>query len=579
MRYPGSYYNDYSSGEQNYHRPYEDNYRQQYSDYQRQPYPYRPQYEDYPRYERENHYAARYPPREPPYPPRPRYEEVPQYYRRESFSEYRDIPSKRRRARNSTYDDDPSPPRREKPRKSHHKQKTIREEPDSESDDYSANSDVDSIQSVKDLTDRTKKLSTVHSSDYSDDSDHGNTGATETDIPIMDYKEWTEQQKKEYHDRLELVHSLLADELDMKIEHKQPTSSGARGPVIIKSKPTTLPPAKVVILKYNDYLERAEQMIEMVDVVKDTKKPNQDEQKDKTQVESSNKVKLGLELNPFNPKWLYKLNKADWPQEVKPDADIKKLTATIDDKGTKEKPTTDFLITKDAIDKVQLATSLQMNGSSHIDWMLIAMKKLLSELQEESDGDDLRLTALQDLRYAVAYANEYLIDQAVFIHGGMTHLMREHYLKQMIGIEKDEHNELLLIPYQSKSAFNGHIPNVLKKREERDRSEAMSKLVRDRSPKPTYSRSDPPKSDLLQRLTKLKTKFTSSKVKKQQHPSGKRDKKKKSFPKSTKQDSRWKPGNQDNQRFPFNSTKFSKKKTKKSGGYIPKSGGRGRDHN
>ena len=55
--------------------------------------------------------------------------------------------------------------------------------------------------------------------------------------------------------------------------------------------------------------------------------------------------------------------------------------------------------------------------------MLIAMNKILAECEQECDEEDNRLKALQELRYAVAYANEYITDQAVYIHPGMTDLM------------------------------------------------------------------------------------------------------------------------------------------------------------
>ena len=563
VRYPDYYqtyyHNTYDSG---YRRPYEDNYR----DYQSQPYPYRPNYEDYPtRYHQEDRYSSRYyPHRAPPYPPRPRYEDEDRHmYRRESFSEYRDQPSKRRRARpdDSTNRSDRSPSP-EKPRRRHNKPKVIREEYESDSEhstDYGASSDAESVQSVREITERTRMLSTRHHSDHDEEEE-------------MTYKEWTDQEKGDYYDRIELVTALLENELDMPKTKKQPTTSGGRDPVIIKTKPELLPPAPFVTLKFNDHLERAEAMIEKVDIIKKKKQDNpQNENPDQTQVESP-KVKLGLAMRPFNPSWLYKLTeKEPWPNRVKPDHSIKQLTVN------KEAPTEEYVISRAHVHKVQFTCSLQMNAASHIDWYIIAMKKILTELQDACDDSDPRLKALQDLRHGIAYANEYMVDQAVFNHAGMTNLMREHYLGQMEGIENEDYNELITQPYNSKSAFNGEADQMVKEQESRDRSAAFKKLARDRSPdKPKSSKKK--NSDTVQRIYDLKYRLSASKVKKRTNY-GNYDSKGKRKSRTSRSDGQWQPKPKSNtSSFPFSSKKFQKKKSKK-GNYQSKSGGRGRDHN
>ena len=552
--YPGTYHQDYR-------RPYEDNYREQY---QSQPYPYRPPYdESYSRYNTEERYAPRYMTRRDPYPPRPRYEDEDyDYYRRESFSEYRDHPSKRRRARNSTYPRDPSPSP-ERPKRQNYKHKSYREDRDSESDDYAtgANSDVESVQSVKEITDKTRLLSTHYPSDE------------ETDEPRLNKKQWTEQEKKAYFDRLDLVTTILDGEMDMPPTVKQPTTSGARGPVTITTKPETLPHAPFVLKKFNDHLERAEQILAKVDVVNKQQEPKEGEQNKKTQVEQSKKVQLGLALRPFNPSWLYKVHKEPYPQAVLPDAAIRSLT-------NGEAPLEEYLITRAQIHKIQRVTTLQLNAASHIDWLLIGIHKLLAELKNECEENDPRLTALEDLRYATAYANEYTTDQAIFIHAGLTTLMREHYLEQMQGLSTEEYNELLTQPYQSISAFNDELANIITAREHRDRSAALHKLAVQGTNQPHVTQTPmQPKSDLLQRLNAIKQrKVNSSKVKKQRNQ-GQFDSKPKKT-KSKQKDGKWPKGSQNKSGFPFNSTKFHKRKNKHNTGYTPKSGsGRGRDYN
>ena len=219
-----------------------------------------------------------------------------------------------------------------------------------------------------------------------------------------------------------------------------------------------------------------------------------------------------------------------------------------------------------------------MHAASHIDWYLIAINKLLAELQSECEEEDPRLKAIQDLRYATAFANEYMTVQAVYIHSGMINMMRTHYVEQMIGLEDEEKNELMLQPYNAKSAFNGHIANIIKTKQQRDQTDAIHRLAtRERSPSPK----EPKKSALLQKLQdiKQKRKVVSTKSKKKDKKNHRDSKPKKSFPKQRK-DQPWKQPKHHNQDFPFNPTKFHKKKPKKSDNYKPKSGGRARDfHN
>ena len=383
----------------------------------------------------------------------------------------------------------------------------------------------------------------------------------------MDYLEWTRQEKAAYMERLEMVAAILEDEMELPATVKQPTTSGARGPVVIKSKPDKLPPAPFVRKKFADHLERAEEMLAKVDIEKKKSAKQENEDPGKTQVETKSKVKLGLALRPFDPKWLYKLTQNEpWPTAVLPDNAIKQLT-------DKEDPTEEYLITRPQIHKVQRVTSLQMNAASHIDWMLIAMNKLLAEMQDDQDKDDPRIKALQDLRYAVAYANEYIVDQAIFIHAGMTNHMREHYLDQMVGIEVEEHNDLITQPYTAISAFNGELSTLIKNKETRDRSAALHKMATNSAQ--DKSSSKPKKGDLMQKVHDLKQKNASRAKKKQNY--GQFDAKGRKI-KSKTNDGQW-PKNQNTGSFPFNTSNFQKKK-RKQGGYKPKSSsGRGRDHN
>ena len=252
-------------------------------------------------------------------------------------------------------------------------------------------------------------------------------------------------------------------------------------------------------------------------------------------------------------------------RKVRPESNIKRLTYK------KDPPLSEFLISRAAILNIQQSASLQMNASSHMDWLLIAINKLVTELQAECDEEDPRLKAIQELLYATAYANEFVTDQSVYIHSGFTNLMREHHLEQMIGIEPEEYNDLILQPYYGKSVFNGETDKIIKEKQQRDNTAAMSRFVSDRSPPPPPQ---PKKSDLLQRLANLKQKITSTKARKEKAKT-KEHKKKKGFPKSHKKERKWKTNNHNNSTsFPANS--FHRKKTKK-GGFKPKSGGRDRD--
>ena len=180
-------------------------------------------------------------------------------YRRESFSEYRDHPSKKRRDRdNMAQSELKSTPKGYKKKPQKHKTIVeVNEDDDEISDsDQSAISEAESTRSVKEITDKTCNDPT---------SDNENSS---------DARTLSEQEYKDYHDRLELVYAVLDDHLQLPEVQQKASTSLARGTVQIKPKPTTLPPAQFVSDKFVEHLDRAKKAIATVEVATEKSKKN-----------------------------------------------------------------------------------------------------------------------------------------------------------------------------------------------------------------------------------------------------------------------------------------------------------------
>ena len=459
----GDYYAQYYSGQYNYsyQRPYENNYGFTANSQQ---YPYRPMMYQPPPPAPHNQPPLPYqPPRHPPPPPptssNRECSEDRMEFRRESFSDYRDSANKKTK-RTHTRVEQPkgaatTPPAREKTLK---RRESFSDDDLSDYDDNLSEygSEAESVQSVITLMRDSTIRSDTRNVESMDTSD-------ETDIPI------TEKEKQEYFKRLELIYATLDDKLTPPEPKEKVTASLARGTVTVKSKPTSLPASDFILKKFDAYHDRATQAIETVKI-----KPTGREKSEHTQVKvtSSAKPKLGFDKNPFNPRWLYNITEEEWPQKVKPDEAINLLTPNF------EPPSENFSIKKKEIHQVQQATALTLNASSHIDWNLAAVRKLLTEAIKMGTSATNHLRAIQDLIGGAAYANEFMCDQQIYIHGGLTNKMREEYIQEMEDITPSEQIELLAQPYHASAAFNGQIQYIIKDVRERESAMAFKKVSR-----------------------------------------------------------------------------------------------------
>lgn len=498
VQYPGQqYYQNYYPGQYNAGncQPYENQYGYNQGYNQPQNYPYRPiQQPVFP---------------QPPPPPPPTRRDHPPTdpnYRRESFSVYS---SNNKRAKSNTTrcdTDEIEPPRRHSsPRRPHrdyepHSPRNQRSEyeplsprfkareenkvhkrkhpsrkynksySDDELSDYDNNlshsvASEASIESVISLMNRSyisekqhRRLPAIVEEDLSD--------SEETYIKISD------QEKKDYFKRLELVYKTLDEHLEMPAAKQRPGTSLARGKVMVKVKPSSLPPATFVGEKFDEYLGRAQKAIETVEVKKPKSKESDQKESEQVKVMSQTKPKLGFDKAPFNPSWLYNIEKPGWPDKVKPEQDITLLTYD------NELPDDTFSIKRKDLYNIQHATSITMNTSCHIDWMLAALRKLVSEAQRTDIDPVPVLNAIEDLLDGTAYANEFLTEQQIYIHGGITNHMRQTYIHQMEDMTPSEVTELQTQPYNAAAAFNGQIPYIVKNVLQRESNMALRRLAR-----------------------------------------------------------------------------------------------------
>ena len=447
------------------------------------------------------------------------------------------------------------------------------EEEWSDDDQSDYKSEAESIESIITLLDRStlkhreprQEVPMQQESCYSD-------GSEETEIPI------SEKEKKDYFSRLDLIYATLDEHLKMPEAKQKVSASLARGNVTVKTKPELLPASQFILRKFDEYHERAVNAIATVKVKKSKRDgENQDSREEMVKVMSTSKPKLGFEKNPFNPRWLYKIDEAEWSDKIKTDDDITLLTRN------NANPTETFELKRKELLQIQHATSLSMNASTHLDWLLTATKKIVKDGLKQKGNPSNHLHAIDDLIEGAAYANEFITDQNIYIHGGITHTIRSAYVNQMEDLTTGEHVELLAQRYDAYATFNGQIPRISRDLRSREESRALKKSMRDKDsrPKKKYHKQKKSKKSsgdrshmgyILQRNYGDKNGYSKAGPKSRY---GYYDNHGTKY-KNQKYDGQF--YTQNHKQNQFQSSKKSKKNKSKSG-YQGNKGGRNRDHN
>ena len=326
--------------------------------------------------------------------------------------------------------------------------------------DYRSEYDVESVRSI---TTQFKEQSIRNDNN---NSNQDSVNPDDTEIPI------SEQEKQDYYKRLNLVYATLDDKLTLPVPQTKETVSLARGTVVVKSKPTSLPASRFILKKFEAYQDRAAEAIETVQVI--SSETGEKTETEQVRVQSTTKPKLGFDKNPFNPKWLYNVSDQKWPEKVKPDDDISLLTPDF------EPPSDIFSIRRRELHQIQQASSLSLNASCHVDWILAAAKKIVAEAISRGSSVTNHLRAIQDLLGGAAYGNEFITDQSIYIHGGITNKFREEYIQEMVDVTQSETISLLSQPYHATAAFNGQIPKIIKNVKDRESARAFRNLNKPR---------------------------------------------------------------------------------------------------
>lgn len=401
------------------------------------PYPYSP-----PRY------ATRFRPhrRDIPY----RDEDDPYFYRRESFSGYRDAtPIKKSRSTMDVREPHEYSYRRSStgrgPSKSNKAEKSPpRPEYSSESED-SPNTDIES--------DQESVISEAPQQDVNVDMNQL--------IISADYKTM-------YHNRMEMIYDTLPDQLTRPPPIIEETASMARGEVTVKQPIDSLPVTNFIPAKFKAQREKYKKAFKTVEA-KDIDESGQ-EVKKKVKVLSTKKVKLGLEDDVFHPKWLYNIDQPKWFPKMEMDDDIFDM---IPDGA---KPIDKFKLDQHEINNIQHACSIALNASNHLDWMLSTVRQKSESLYDPKVDANKTLTDIKDMIKGLAWANEFLAGQFIYIHSGFTHLMRKENIKQMEDIKEPEIRDLYQQPFDVAPLFNGQLSKIVEKRSQRRTSKAMRNL-------------------------------------------------------------------------------------------------------
>lgn len=278
----------------------------------------------------------------------------------------------------------------------------------------------------------------------------------------------TPDQKEAYHNRIEMMYNSLPDLLTKPEPTVDNTASMARGQVVVAAKLDSLPTSNFIPAKFKAYRDKYMRAIKLVDTK--TTDENGKEITKKVKVLSSKKVKLGLEDDVFHPKWLYNVDKPQWPQCMEMDDEI------YDVLPEKTQPADKFKVSKKEVNNIQHACAIALNASNHADWMLTTVKKKVDDCFDPNIDAKATLEDIKDLVLGLSWANEFMAGQFIYLHGGFTHMMRKENIKLMEGLKEPDERELIQQPFNVGALFNGHISTIQEKINARQTSKAMKNL-------------------------------------------------------------------------------------------------------
>ena len=212
----------------------------------------------------------------------------------------------------------------------------------------------------------------------------------------------------------------------------------------------------------------------------------------------SHSQKSALKGAPEQYRWAFNCHTKEWADFVKFDRDINTIR-----RNSQSNVNQSLTLPPEEWGHLQVAATHGMQAGSHCDWFNTASRaaidSVLVTLDPATHADTIScLQEVKQMLKGVAYANEHIVDNFVYVHAGITAALRENFIRsEGTHIPQDMRPYLQFQPFGGNMVFNGRcaIPAARIKAENTDA--AMCKIAKGTTPSNPRGGSGPriPKKD------------------------------------------------------------------------------------
>ena len=157
---------------------------------------------------------------------------------------------------------------------------------------------------------------------------------------------------------------------------------------------------------------------------------------------------------PYKPKWLYNVHEKSFPVQTEVDHDFQDLNIPN---------SADFNFNKKEINNMERACHNVLSANVYSEIYLECMNKLI----KQCGLTDAQNIVIKDMINALAYVNEFMVDQVTYLKAGLVHKFRTTLLDKTSYLPSYSKKFLLLQKINSDFVFNKQINIVVKQKDEK----------------------------------------------------------------------------------------------------------------
>ena len=196
-------------------------------------------------------------------------------------------------------------------------------------------------------------------------------------------------------------------------------------------------------------------------------------------------LRNALKAAPEQYRWAFNCHTKGWADCVQFDRDVNTIR-----RDSKAPITQSIVLPQDEWRHVQWAATHGMQAGNHCDWFntasRAALDSVLVNLNPETQSDTIEcLQEVKQMLKGIAYANEHMLDNFVYIHAGITATLREGLIKAEGNyIPQDMRPFLQYQPFGGNMVFNGKCSVASARIKEDNQDAAWSTLAKGSAPGP-----------------------------------------------------------------------------------------------